>query len=156
MSSSVNDRLMEDITSIKNGGSINDEIGGRIIISSSVNDRLMEDITSIENGGAITRLPADANLNQSKSIQKIKKKRNNRHVMQNTERTNFFKHDPCRIFECFIICLTVILLMFTMIAYTPPTKDPYPIDYIMNATNVTVNYPIDYIANVTNITANPA
>ena len=74
MSSSVNDRLMEDITSIKNGGSINDEIGGRIIISSSVNDRLMEDITSIENGGAITRLPADANLNQSKSIQKIEAK----------------------------------------------------------------------------------
>ena len=48
MSSSVNDRLMEDITSIKNGGSINDEIGGRIIISSSVNDRLMEDITSMK------------------------------------------------------------------------------------------------------------
>ena len=93
---------------------------------------------------------------QSKSIQKIKKKRNNRHVMQNTERTNFFKHDPCRIFECFIIFLTAILLMFMMIAYTPPTKDRHPIDYIVNATNVTVIYPIDYIANVTNTTANPA
>ncbi len=63
-----------------------------------------------------------------------------RYVVQNTaERSNPRKHDPCCIFECFIALLTVILIMFMMMAYSTITKEHYPIDYIFNVTNVTLS-----------------
>ena len=51
------------------------------------------------------------------------------------------KPDPCCIFECFIGFLTVILLTFMMMVHMSITKDTqqYPIDYIMNVTNVSVS-----------------
>ena len=65
--------------------------------------------------------------------------RGGRYVVQNTtERSNPSKHDPCCIFECFIALLSVILIMFMIMAYSTITKEQYPIDYIFNVTNVTV------------------
>ena len=66
--------------------------------------------------------------------------RGGRYVVQNTtERSNPSKHDPCCIFECFIALLSVILIMFMIMAYSTITKEQYPIDYIFNVTNVTVS-----------------
>ena len=64
--------------------------------------------------------------------------REGRYVVQNTTERPPSKHDPCCIFECFIALLSVILIMFMIMAYSTITKEQYPIDYIFNVTNVTV------------------